>query len=92
MREPPVSMGAHCPDLGSRCECRSVGVVQGSARGGKQVRWSMGFYTTGERRRGDEQIITEPGAHTTAFDVQRQRLYVFLPSCRVAVYEESEVS
>jgi DNA-binding beta-propeller fold protein YncE len=39
----------------------------------------------------DEQIATEVGAHTTAFDGQRQRLYVFLPSCRVAVYEESEV-
>jgi len=39
----------------------------------------------------DEQIATEVGAHTTAFDMLRQRLYVFLPSCRVAVYEESEV-
>ncbi len=39
----------------------------------------------------EEQIQTEPGAHTTAFDALRQRLYVFLPSCRVAVYEESEV-
>ncbi|MFL5703905.1 MAG: YncE family protein [Ktedonobacteraceae bacterium] len=39
----------------------------------------------------DEQIQTEPGAHTTAFDALQQRLYVFLPSCRVAVYEESEV-
>lgn len=38
----------------------------------------------------DEQIATEVGAHTSAFDAQRQRLYVFLPSCRVAVYEESE--
>jgi len=38
----------------------------------------------------DEQIQTELGAHTTAFDAQRQRLYVFLPSCRVAVYEERE--
>ena len=28
----------------------------------------------------DEQIETEVGAHTTAFDVLRQRLYVFLPS------------
>ena len=37
-----------------------------------------------------EQIATEVGAHTTAFDSQRQRLYVFLPSCRVAVYEERE--
>ena len=39
----------------------------------------------------EEQIQTEVGAHTTAYDAQRQRLYVFLPSCRVAVYEESEV-
>jgi YVTN family beta-propeller protein len=39
----------------------------------------------------EEHIQTEVGAHTTAFDAQRQRLYVFLPSCRVAVYEESEV-
>jgi DNA-binding beta-propeller fold protein YncE len=36
----------------------------------------------------DEQISTEEGAHTTAYDATRQRLYVFLPSCRVAVYEE----
>jgi DNA-binding beta-propeller fold protein YncE len=40
----------------------------------------------------EEQIATEVGAHTTAFDALRQRLYVFLPSCRVAVYEESEVA
>jgi YVTN family beta-propeller protein len=39
----------------------------------------------------EEQISTEAGAHTTAYDRRRQRLYVFLPSCRVAVYEESEV-
>ncbi|OLE31602.1 MAG: hypothetical protein AUG45_12490 [Ktedonobacter sp. 13_1_20CM_3_54_15] len=39
----------------------------------------------------DEQISTEVGAHTTAYDARRQRLYVFLPSCRTAVYEESEV-
>jgi DNA-binding beta-propeller fold protein YncE len=38
----------------------------------------------------EEQIATEAGAHTTAYDALRQRLYVFLPSCRVAVYEESE--
>jgi DNA-binding beta-propeller fold protein YncE len=38
----------------------------------------------------EEQIQTEAGAHTTAFDSRRQRLYVFLPSCRVAVYEERE--
>lgn len=37
-----------------------------------------------------EHIQTEVGAHTTAFDARRQRLYVFLPSCRVAVYEERE--
>jgi DNA-binding beta-propeller fold protein YncE len=38
----------------------------------------------------EEEIATEPGAHTTAFDPDRQRLYVFLPvSCRVAVYSES---
>jgi hypothetical protein len=39
----------------------------------------------------EEQIATEAGAHTTAHDARRQRLYVFLPSCRVAVYEEREV-
>ena len=39
----------------------------------------------------DEQLPTEVGAHTTAYDALRQRLYVFLPSCRVAVYEEREV-
>jgi len=38
----------------------------------------------------EEQIQTEMGTHTTAFDSRRQRLYVFLPSCRVAVYEERE--
>ena len=38
----------------------------------------------------EEQIQTEVGAHTTAFDAKLQRLYVFLPSCRVAVYEERE--
>jgi YVTN family beta-propeller protein len=40
----------------------------------------------------EEQIPTEAGAHTTAYDALRQRLYVFLPSCRVAVYEEDEGS
>ena len=36
----------------------------------------------------DEQIKTEEGAHTTAFDQARQRLYAFLPrSCRAAVYQ-----
>ena len=38
----------------------------------------------------EEQVQTEAGAHTTAFDARRQRLYAFLPSCRVAVYEERE--
>jgi DNA-binding beta-propeller fold protein YncE len=37
-----------------------------------------------------QQLITEQGAHTTAFDGQRRRLYVFLPrSCQAAVYEET---
>lgn len=37
----------------------------------------------------DEQIKTEEGAHTTAFDQARQRLHAFLPgSCRASVYEE----
>ncbi len=40
----------------------------------------------------EEQIFTELGTHTSAFDPRRQRLYVFLPSCRVAMYEESEVA
>jgi DNA-binding beta-propeller fold protein YncE len=36
-----------------------------------------------------QQLITEAGAHTTAYDDARQRLYVFLPgTCRAAVYEE----
>jgi DNA-binding beta-propeller fold protein YncE len=39
----------------------------------------------------EEKIVTEPGAHTTAFDPDRQRLYVFLPtSCRAAIYDESD--
>lgn len=42
--------------------------------------------------RVEEQITTEPGTHTTAYDAERQRLHVFLPSCQVAVYEESEVN
>jgi DNA-binding beta-propeller fold protein YncE len=34
-----------------------------------------------------QTLVTEPGAHTTAFDSQRQLLYVFLPiSCQVGVY------
>jgi len=37
-----------------------------------------------------EKVVTEDGAHTTAFDRTRQRLYVFLPrTCRAAVYEEA---
>lgn len=39
----------------------------------------------------DEQIVTEKGTHTTAYDARLQRLYVFLPSCRAAVYEERAV-
>lgn len=36
-----------------------------------------------------EQVVTEPGAHTTAFDPARRRLFVFLPrSGRAAVYDE----
>ena len=36
-----------------------------------------------------EQMRTEEGAHTTAFDPARERLYVFLPhSCRAAIYAE----
>lgn len=35
-----------------------------------------------------QELATEEGAHTTAFDRKRQRLYVFFPhSCRAAVYE-----
>jgi DNA-binding beta-propeller fold protein YncE len=44
---------------------------------------------TGAMRR-TEQIVTEDGAHTTAFDRVRQRLAVFLPrTCRAAIYEEA---
>jgi DNA-binding beta-propeller fold protein YncE len=36
----------------------------------------------------EEEIITERGAHTTAFDPIRQRLYVFLPTtCRAAIFD-----
>jgi DNA-binding beta-propeller fold protein YncE len=36
-----------------------------------------------------QEIVTEAGAHTTAFDRARQRLYVFLPRrCQAVVYEE----
>ena len=38
-----------------------------------------------------DRIATEPGAHTTAYDRQRERLYVFLPgSCRAATFAEEE--
>jgi hypothetical protein len=37
-----------------------------------------------------ERVGTEEGAHTSAFDRRRQRLYAFLPrSCRAAVYDAS---
>lgn len=37
-----------------------------------------------------EQVKTEEGAHTTAFDCVRQRLIVFLPrTCRAAIYKET---
>ena len=37
-----------------------------------------------------QEVATEAGAHTTAFDRTRQRLYVFLPRTgRAAVYEEA---
>jgi DNA-binding beta-propeller fold protein YncE len=36
----------------------------------------------------EEEIVTERGAHTTAFDPDRQRLYVFLPTtCRAAIFD-----
>jgi hypothetical protein len=36
-----------------------------------------------------EEVATEEGAHTFAFDEPRQRVYVFLPqSCRASVYHE----
>lgn len=36
-----------------------------------------------------QEVATEPGAHTTAFDRQRQRLYVFLPTtCQAGVFVE----
>jgi DNA-binding beta-propeller fold protein YncE len=38
-----------------------------------------------------QTVATEPGAHTTAFDPERQSLYVFLPaSCQAGVYIESD--
>ena len=37
----------------------------------------------------DQQIATDKGAHTTAYDDKRQLLYVFLPQAsRAAVYAE----
>ena len=37
-----------------------------------------------------DQVMTEEGAHTTAFDGLRQRLAVYLPrTCRAAIYEET---
>jgi DNA-binding beta-propeller fold protein YncE len=37
-----------------------------------------------------ERLVTEPGAHTTAFDPVWQRLAVFLPgSCRAALFRET---
>ncbi|HUY76392.1 MAG TPA: YncE family protein [Ktedonobacterales bacterium] len=37
----------------------------------------------------EQQLLTEEGAHTTAYDDARQRLYVFLPAmCQAAIYEE----
>jgi DNA-binding beta-propeller fold protein YncE len=37
-----------------------------------------------------EEVTTEEGAHTTAFDSQLHRLYAFLPrSCKATVYQES---
>ena len=42
------------------------------------------------RLRVVEEVTSEAGAHTTAFDIRRQRLYVFLPQrCALAVYEEA---
>jgi len=42
-------------------------------------------------RTATEEIATEPGAQTTAFDPTRQRLFVFLPrTCRAAVYRTQE--
>jgi DNA-binding beta-propeller fold protein YncE len=37
------------------------------------------------------RVTTEPGAHTTAYDRQREQLYVFLPgSCQAAIFAEEE--
>lgn len=49
--------------------------------------------TDTERMQPAEEISTEPGAQTTAFDPVRQRLYVFLPrTCRAAVFRIQEES
>lgn len=36
----------------------------------------------------DTWIPTEVGTHTIVYDTQRERLYAFLPNCRIAVYAE----
>jgi DNA-binding beta-propeller fold protein YncE len=37
-----------------------------------------------------QQVVTEEGAHTTALDLRRERLAVFLPrTCRAAIYQEA---
>ena len=37
-----------------------------------------------------DEVKTEDGSHTIAFNQNTQRLYAFLPqSCRAAVYEEA---
>jgi DNA-binding beta-propeller fold protein YncE len=39
------------------------------------------------------RVTTEPGAHTTAYDRRRQRLYVFLPgSCRAVIFVETHAA
>jgi hypothetical protein len=36
-----------------------------------------------------EQVVTEPGAKTTAFDAVRRQLVVFMPrTCRASFYRE----
>ncbi len=38
-----------------------------------------------------QTVVTEPGAHTTAFDSRRQLLYVFLPAtCQAGVYRVTD--
>lgn len=37
-----------------------------------------------------QQVVTEQGAHTTAFEALRQRLAVFLPvTCRAAIHQDA---